>query len=95
MPAYPHLAEDTIDFGETGTKMRAMHRVGVPYSTIELRSAAQSAQSQADEIVTELQETANVTIAANSKLVALIAYLKRLGNPPAPPAVVEATEETP
>jgi cytochrome c oxidase cbb3-type subunit I/II len=86
MPAYPHLITDTIDFSGTESKMRGMSRVGVPYSMQEIQTADLSAKAQAKKIVDELKETANVTIAPNSKLVALIAYLGRLGNPPAPEA---------
>ena len=82
MPPYPHLATNTIDFSNTERKMRGMRSVGVPYTPLEVQAAEYSANEQAAGIVQELKETANVDIAPNSKLVALIAYLKRLGNPP-------------
>jgi len=82
MPPYPHLAVNTIDFADTEGKMRALRSVGVPYTTEELHTAKTKAREQADGIVQELKKTANVDIPANTKLVALIAYLKRLGNPP-------------
>jgi cytochrome c oxidase cbb3-type subunit I/II len=90
MPPYPHLLTDTIDFSGTESKVRGMSRVGVPYTMQEIQTADLSAMAQAKGIVDELKETANVTIAPNAKLVALIAYLTRLGNPPPPPDTDEA-----
>jgi cytochrome c oxidase cbb3-type subunit I/II len=84
MPAYPHLMTDTVDFSETEGKLRGMSRVGVPYTMQEIQTADLAAKAQAQTIVDELKETANVTIAPNAKLVALIAYLTRLGNLPTP-----------
>jgi cytochrome c oxidase cbb3-type subunit I/II len=82
MPAYPHLIKDTFDFADIEPKLRGMRSIGVPYTALEVQNAGNSAREQADAIVEELKETSNVDIAPNSKLVALIAYLRRLGNPP-------------
>jgi cytochrome c oxidase cbb3-type subunit I/II len=87
MPSYPHLATDTIDFAGTVGKLRAMRTVGVPYETLEIHGASEAAASQAQAIVSELKAEGNIDIAPNSKLVALIAYLQRLGQMPEPPAV--------
>jgi cytochrome c oxidase cbb3-type subunit 2 len=40
MPAYPWLAKANVDDAMTGTKMRALRRVGVPYSDEEIAGAA-------------------------------------------------------
>jgi len=40
MPAYPWLAEDHVDEGKTGSKMRALRSVGVPYTDEEIAAAA-------------------------------------------------------
>lgn len=86
MPAYKHMLTNTVDFDETESKMRAMSRVGVPYTIKEIQTASFAADSQAQLIVDELKgPPLSVDVAKNSELVALIAYLKRLGNPPPPP----------
>jgi cytochrome c oxidase cbb3-type subunit I/II len=84
MPPYSHLAENTVDFSETDVKLRAMRSVGVPYSPVEIQGAKQDALAQADEILKQLAEQSEgrVELARDSQLVALIAYLQRLGNPP-------------
>jgi len=93
MPAYPHLVERTIDFDDTDSKMRAQMMAGVPYKPLEIQSSAQDAASQAQEIVDELKKEAGVEIAPNTELVALIAYMQRLGRPPVEPAPDPATAE--
>ncbi len=92
MPSYPHLATETIDFTETPTKLRAMRNVGVPYSPEEIQMASENARTAATAIATGLAKEAGVAICeepaegcelvVNSRLVALIAYLQRLGRIP-------------
>ncbi len=89
MPSYPHLADDTVNFSETASKLRAMRRVGVPYTPEEIASAEKDAEGQALRITTEYAAEiegmpAGDALRPNSKLVALIAYLQRLGQLPVP-----------
>ncbi|MEM9067064.1 MAG: cytochrome-c oxidase, cbb3-type subunit I [Myxococcota bacterium] len=95
MPAYTHLATDRIDYADSATKLRAMRSVGVPYAPEAIATAEEDALAQATAIASELQEDAGAVLCgeesacdlyADSKLVALIGYLQRLGNPPARPA---------
>jgi cytochrome c oxidase cbb3-type subunit I/II len=58
--------------------MRALQKVGVPYTDAEIADAAQSIRQQADEIVGRLKQ-ANVTTPPDREIIALIAYLQRLG----------------
>jgi len=78
MPNYPWLKEGTVDFTRTGGKMSVMRRLGVPYTDDDIRAAERTALAQAALIRQDL-ETNAVTIADDSELVALIAYLQRLG----------------
>jgi cytochrome c oxidase cbb3-type subunit 2 len=57
MPAFVWLAKDTVDPVEVGAKMRALHRIGVPYSDDDIRSAAQlvTGHSELDALVSYLQ----------------------------------------
>jgi cytochrome c oxidase cbb3-type subunit I/II len=93
MPAYPHLEEDRVDLAATSGKLRAMRAVGVPYDAAQIEGAPADARRQAGEIVARLHEQGGVTALADSQLVALIAYLQRLGAPPPPPAPTAATAE--
>ncbi|MDD2792513.1 MAG: cytochrome-c oxidase, cbb3-type subunit I [Sediminibacterium sp.] len=78
MPAYPWLIENDLDISTTPAKIRAMQTLGVPYEEGYAEKANQDLQIQADEIATELKAN---KIKANSKkeIIALIAYLQRLG----------------
>ncbi|WP_437968765.1 cytochrome-c oxidase, cbb3-type subunit I [Sorangium sp. So ce260] len=85
MPSYAHLEHGRVDFTAIEGKLRAMRSVGVPYTPDEIAAAPADAAKQAAEIVKDL---AAQGIAANpsSELVAMTAYLQRIGkNPPPPP----------
>jgi len=92
MPPYPHLATETIDFEKTPVKLRAMRNIGVPYEAEQIQMATESARTAATAIATGLAKDAGVAICeeptdgcqlvVNSRLVALIAYLQRLGRTP-------------
>jgi len=92
MPPYPHLAKETIDFTQTPVKLRAMRNVGVPYRAEQIQMAEENARAEAEAIATGLADNAGVTVCeeptdgcqllVNSRLVALIAYLQRLGRVP-------------
>jgi cytochrome c oxidase cbb3-type subunit I/II len=84
MPPYGHLGAERVDFAGTDDKLRAMRTAGVPYTAQEIAAAAGSAADQARAIARELAAEGGIDIAPDSKLLALIAYLQRLGRPPAP-----------
>jgi cytochrome c oxidase cbb3-type subunit I/II len=102
MPPYPHLAKETIDFASTQVKLRAMRNIGVPYRADQIQTAEQSAQSAASAIAAGLAEELGVAVCdepsegcelvVNSRMVALISYLQRLGRVPEAKAL--ATVET-
>ncbi|MGO8994700.1 MAG: cytochrome-c oxidase, cbb3-type subunit I [Polyangiaceae bacterium] len=82
MPPYAHLADGHVDLTRTTDKLHAMKSIGVPYTDDEVAHAAADARSQADEIAADLA-TSGAKLASDSDLVALIAYLQRLGVKPA------------
>jgi cytochrome c oxidase cbb3-type subunit I/II len=88
MPAYPHLVDESVDLAATPGKLRAMLAVGVPYTAAEIEGARADAERQAGAIAARLRET-GVEVAAGSRMVALIAYLQRLGAAPPAPAAAE------
>ncbi len=83
MPPYPHLYTKTIDYSDTEGKLRAMRSVGVPYTVEQIHGAEADAMAQAAVILAELKER-SFSAPPDSRIVALIAYLIRLGNPPPP-----------
>ncbi len=78
MPPFPWLSEDKIDFNGTPPKIRAMQKLGVPYPDGYDMKALEDMQKQAEQIVKSLAD-AGITVEPDKKIVALIAYLQRLG----------------
>ncbi len=79
MPPYAHLAESKVSFEYSSNKLRAMRSVGVPYTPQQVAGASADAKKQAAGIVAELVAGGEREIAADSEMIALIAYLQRLG----------------
>jgi len=100
MPPYAHLEHALVDYKDTTAKVRAMRSIGVPYTADEVAAASKDAAAQAAEIVADLQ-TQGIIANPNSKLVAITAYLQRIGRAPAaapatpPPAPVTMTNPAP
>ncbi len=78
MPRYPWLAEKSIDLDMTDNKIGAMIALGVPYPKDYDKIANEDLMKQAQQIVDELKQS-NINIDKDKQLVALIAYLQRLG----------------
>jgi len=92
MPNYPWLYSRPVDLDTMPSKLNAQRIIGVPYpewSDSEIRA---SAASQAGEIVLALKAD-GVEAEADREIIALIAYLQKLGKAPPtiPPAVATAT----
>ena len=92
MPPYPSLATTTLDFSHTQGKLAAMHSIGVPYTEEQIEHASSAAQAQGAEIAKDLAAN-GATASPNSEVVALIAYLQRIGHQQmTPPAAVAAAQ---
>ncbi|MCG8474954.1 MAG: cytochrome-c oxidase, cbb3-type subunit I [Cytophagales bacterium] len=79
MPPYPWLYEQEIDQSTTQAKLHLMKETfGVPYTDEEVANAEQLLDQQAGEIVQEL-EAEGYRVSKNKEIIALIAYLQRLG----------------
>jgi cytochrome c oxidase cbb3-type subunit I/II len=78
MPAYPWFTKNTVDLTEIPTKIRAMQTLGVPYAKDYDKQAVADYRDQAGKIVADLK-AAGVEIAPDKELVAMIAYLHKLG----------------
>jgi len=79
MPAYPWLREQDLDFESIPSRMRAMARIGVPYDQKAIDGAVESARAQAREVARQIFEQAGPEGLEGKKVVALIAYLQRVG----------------
>lgn len=81
MPPYPWLYENDLDTSLTKEKLRAMKTLGTPYSEEEISNGVKLAEAQADTIMAELVQQGEVGSAgaARKEIIALIAYLQRLG----------------
>ena len=82
MPAYPHLMSNQIDFSQTRYKLRALKATGVPYTAEQMESAEALARTSAKVIVDDLTKAGRTDMSSSSELVALVAYLQRLGRLP-------------
>jgi cytochrome c oxidase cbb3-type subunit I/II len=79
MPAYPHLLADRFDTSLIGAKLRALRTVGVPYTDGEIAEAGSSIEAQARAIAAEVESQQGPPGLADKEIVALTAYLQRLG----------------
>jgi cytochrome c oxidase cbb3-type subunit I/II len=78
MPRYPWLFENDIDVSLTEAKIKAMQTLGVPYEQGYEKMANDDLKKQANEIVADLQKE-NIKAMPEKEIIALIAYLQRLG----------------
>jgi cytochrome c oxidase cbb3-type subunit I/II len=78
MPPYPWLIEDDLDYSDLKGKINAMRTLGVPYEEGYEDQAEADLLAQADKIVSNLQVD-GIEVSNNKEIVALIAYLQRLG----------------
>ena len=78
MPAYPWLLTDVADHEMVKTKLEAMKSLGVPYTDEQIANAHDDYRAQAETYVASLAELQKETT-WDKEIVALIAYLQRLG----------------
>ncbi|GAB3432890.1 cytochrome-c oxidase, cbb3-type subunit I [Niabella aquatica] len=78
MPPYPWLFEKSINTGATISKIHAMRKLGVPYEKGYEAEAVNDLKKQANEITARLEKE-KIKIPGDKEIVALIAYLQRLG----------------
>ncbi|HMU45187.1 MAG TPA: cytochrome-c oxidase, cbb3-type subunit I [Chitinophagaceae bacterium] len=78
MPQYVWLLDNKLDTSSTPAKIRAMRTLGVPYADGYDKIANKDLMKQADSIASNLKKD-KIETASNVEIVALIAYLQRLG----------------
>lgn len=78
MPRYQWLAEQDLDISTTESKLKAMKTLGVPYTAEEITNGNTQLKEQANAISANLKKE-GIQLDSNKELVAMIAYLQRLG----------------
>ena len=97
MPPYRWLAKEPIAFDEVQRKVDVMAMLGVPYGDAVLR-AESLAREQSRQIAAEIAKQGGPRDLDGKQIVALIAYLQRLGTDirraPATPADARVARST-
>jgi cytochrome c oxidase cbb3-type subunit I/II len=78
MPPYPWLISDRLNTSDTESKIRSMQSLGVPYPEGYDKEALNALHRQAEEIALTLKDQ-GVEVEFDREIIALIAYLQRLG----------------
>jgi cytochrome c oxidase cbb3-type subunit I/II len=78
MPPYPWLFDQDWDKELTDNKIRAMQTLGVPYEEGYDEESLKDAEAQAADIAARLGEE-GIKVNPDKEIIALIAYLQRLG----------------
>jgi cytochrome c oxidase cbb3-type subunit I/II len=78
MPPYPWLNDQELNTSDTEAKIRVMQTLGVPYEEGYDKIAMVDLNNQAVEISQRLSES-GITVPADREIIAMIAYLQRLG----------------
>ena len=91
MPAYPWMYDTVLDVSHTEGKIITLRRLGVPYPP-GLESRAVDDLKQQSGVIADRLRTAGLQVSDDREIIALIAYLQRLGTDikPKPTATIGA-----
>jgi len=78
MPSYAFLADSRLDTARIPRVMNTMRRLGVPYDAEDIAGGIDAAKAQAQTIAEGLNKD-GAKAAPDTELIALIAYLQKLG----------------
>ncbi|MBK9794736.1 MAG: cytochrome-c oxidase, cbb3-type subunit I [Sphingobacteriales bacterium] len=78
MPKYPWLFRRDLDVSSTNSKISAMRSLGVPYEAGYEAKANADLSAQAEKITASLK-TDKIEISSKKEIIALVAYLQRVG----------------
>jgi cytochrome c oxidase cbb3-type subunit I/II len=79
MPAYPWLLRRAVDWDSLGARVKAQVSLGVAYRPDEVARATELARQQAAAIARQVVEQGGPPGLDDKEIVALVAYLQRLG----------------
>jgi cytochrome c oxidase cbb3-type subunit I/II len=91
MPKYIWLLDNKLDTSKTAAKIRAMIKLGVPYPKDYDQIANRELMQQAESIAANLKKD-KIETPPNAEVVAVIAYLQRLGRDIKPETKQAVTE---
>jgi cytochrome c oxidase cbb3-type subunit I/II len=89
MPPYPWLISQKLDLSPLPARIKALRAVGVPYEAGYESKAVAEAEAQAKQVVLGLK-IGSIDSPPDREIIALIAYLQRLGSDIKTPAVAAA-----
>jgi cytochrome c oxidase cbb3-type subunit I/II len=78
MPAYPWLIDKKVDQSHIEGKIITLRRLGVPYPEGYEKQATADMKAQAEQVAKRLKQS-GAEVSPESEMVALIAYMQRLG----------------
>src|SRR5690606_16528229 len=78
MPPYPWLIDQQLDTTTTKAKLNALRLLGVPYTDEQVNLSNDHLWQQAEAIAADLEQQ-GVPVQPDREIVAMIAYLQRLG----------------
>jgi cytochrome c oxidase cbb3-type subunit I/II len=78
MPSYDFMADKELDISNTAAKIRVMQKLGVPYPEGYDQKANGDLTIQANAIAEDLKKS-GITVNPKTEIIAMIAYLQRLG----------------
>lgn len=79
MPNYPHFEQQDLNFNTIPERVKAAYYLGAPYPDEVLENSIEVAKAQAKQIADEIAQQEGPTGLEGKKVVALIAYIQRLG----------------
>ena len=97
MPSYRHMFRKDLDWDSIPARIRAMVRLGVPYDKQTVANCVEMAHEQARQVTAELvdqsRDPADEAL-VDKQIIALIAYLQRLGVDAMNPVEEEVIKQT-
>jgi len=93
MPAYPWFAEKDVNLDQIPAKIRVMQTLGVPYDKGYEDIAVKEYMVQAEKIVADLKAS-GVDVEPTKEIIAIIAYLHKLGRDISPEGSKKIEENT-
>jgi cytochrome c oxidase cbb3-type subunit I/II len=100
MPPYAYMERSELDFDSIPLRVKAMQRLGVPYTDAQYLAAKEDAKAQAGKIAANLVDQSKneqLKDLRDKEVIAIIAYMQRIGTDykkPAPTAAPAATPAT-
>lgn len=79
MPPYDWLLRKEARLDDLPSRLKALQRLGVPYSEADIAGAVQQAQRQAQHIAEGVAAQGGPSGLEDKEIVAMVAYLQRLG----------------